>query len=217
MFWFLLGSGCRYGKRTLALSCVTALAVVVSLALWQPWWMANRPAAVGLALSVLAASIYLSVLVDRLGDVNRDLARQASADPLTGLSNRYALERIVDLAMAAAAAADAESTTLLLIDLDGFKEVNDTYGHAVGDMLLQSFAHLLARGMRNAYTIARLGGNEFVVLGAQRARLRRGAIGRGRHPFDPRRHHVDTGVPVLVSASIAHANCQARRTCGGRT
>jgi diguanylate cyclase len=164
MFWFLIGSGCRYGKRTLAVSCATALVSVTALSLWQPWWIENRPAAVGLALSVLSASVYLSVLVDRLGAANRILARQASTDPLTGLLNRYALEKIVDSAMSIERSESNETTALLLIDLDGFKEVNDTYGHAVGDLLLQSFAHLLARGMRSFDTIARLGGDEFVVL-----------------------------------------------------
>ncbi len=157
MFWFLIGAGCRYGKRTLALSCATALLVVIGLACWQPWWIVNRPIAFGLGLSVLAASVYLSVLVDRLGNANRDLARQASTDPLTGLSNRYALERIIDQS-------GNDSAALLLIDLDGFKEVNDTYGHAVGDMLLQSFAQLLKRKTRNSDSVARLGGDEFVVL-----------------------------------------------------
>ncbi|SAK39632.1 diguanylate cyclase [Caballeronia fortuita] len=167
MFWFLIGSGCRYGKRPLAVSCATALVIVVVLGIWQPWWRENLPAAIGLGLSVLGASVYLSVLVDRLGNANRDLARQASTDPLTGLSNRYALERIVDRAMTSPEASGDNHTALLLIDLDGFKEVNDTYGHAVGDMLLQAFAQSLARRMRKSDTIARLGGDEFVVLAHQ--------------------------------------------------
>jgi diguanylate cyclase len=167
VFWFLIGSGCRYGKRTLAVSCATALVVVTALGIWQPWWNANLPAAIGLGLSVLGASVYLSVLVDRLGSANRDLARQASTDPLTGLSNRYALERIVDRAMTTREAGGETASALLLIDLDGFKEVNDTYGHAVGDVLLQSFAHSLAKRMRKSDTIARLGGDEFVVLAHQ--------------------------------------------------
>lgn len=169
MFWFLIGSGCRYGKRTLAVSCATALIVVIALGLVQPWWHANLPVAIGLGLSVLGASVYLSVLVDRLGKLNLDLARQASTDPLTGLSNRYALEKIVNRAMTAPPAGHDgdDATALLLIDLDGFKEVNDTYGHAVGDVLLQSFAQQLETRLRRTDTIARLGGDEFVVLAHQ--------------------------------------------------
>jgi diguanylate cyclase (GGDEF)-like protein len=164
VFWFLIGSGCRYGKTTLAVSCATALVAISALAAWQPWWQANRPAALGVALSVLGASVYLSVLVDRLGNANRDLARQASTDPLTGLSNRYALEQTVGRAMSAIATDAADMSALLLIDLDGFKEVNDTYGHGTGDLLLQGFAALLTRRMRKTDTVARLGGDEFVVL-----------------------------------------------------
>ena len=164
VFWFLIGSGCRYGKATLAISCVTALAAIAALAHWQPWWEANQPAALGIGLSVLSASVYLSVLVDRLGNANRDLARQASTDPLTGLSNRYALEQTVGRTLTAISEGDDGTTALLLIDLGGFKEVNDTYGHAVGDVLLQTFAAALTKRMRKTDTVARLGGDEFVVL-----------------------------------------------------
>ncbi|WP_321796669.1 GGDEF domain-containing protein [Caballeronia sp. J97] len=202
MFWFLIGSGCRYGKQTLAVSCSTALIVVLALGTWQPWWRANLPAAIGLGLSVLAASVYLSVLVDRLGSANRDLARQASTDPLTGLSNRYALENIVNRAMAAPAAGGDNATALLLIDLDGFKEVNDTYGHAVGDMLLQSFAQQLARRMRKSDTIARLGGDEFVVLAHQvRDRAAVLLVADGIHSVLGALTSVQER-PVSVSASI---------------
>ncbi|WP_250473349.1 GGDEF domain-containing protein [Caballeronia sp. GAFFF1] len=198
IFWFLIGSGCRYGKRTLAVSCATAMTVIGALALWQPWWNANPSAALGVAFSVLAASVYLTVLVDRLGNANRDLARQASTDPLTGLANRYALEHIVNRTMSDA----TQDTVLLLIDLDGFKEVNDTYGHAVGDLLLQQFANVLARRMSNSDTVARLGGDEFVVLAHQaQSRTAVLAITEGIHAALASITSVE-GRPVSVSASI---------------
>jgi predicted signal transduction protein with EAL and GGDEF domain len=164
VFLFLIGAGCRYGKRTLMLSCGTALIGIIALATWQPWWALNRAAALGIGLSVLGASIYLGVLVDRLGSANRDLALKAGTDPLTGLSNRYALEQTIGRAVSAISTGQEGATALLLIDLDGFKEVNDTYGHAVGDVVLQTFANLLTRRVRQTDTVARLGGDEFVVL-----------------------------------------------------
>lgn len=164
IFLFLIGAGCRYGKRTLALSCGTAMIGVFALSLWQPWWVLNRPAALGIGLSVLGASVYLGVLVDRLGSANRALAVKAGTDPLTGLSNRYALEQTIGRAVSAISTGQEGATALLLIDLDGFKEVNDTYGHAVGDVVLRTFADLLTRRVRNTDTVARLGGDEFVVL-----------------------------------------------------
>ena len=194
VFWFLIGSGCRYGKATLAVSCATALAAIAALATWQPWWEANRPAALGIALSVLGASVYLSVLVDRLGSANRVLARQASTDPLTGLSNRYALEKTVGRTMTAISEGDDGTSALLLIDLDGFKEVNDTYGHATGDLLLQNFATLLTRRMRKTDTVARLGGDEFVVLA----------------------RHVPDRAAVLTVAESIHAILAAMTSVGDR-
>lgn len=158
-FWFLVGAGCRYGKRMLGLSCAVALAGLAGLAFAQPWWSANVAVGVGLALSIAATSIYLSVLVHRL-------EQQAVTDPLTGLSNRVRLEQALDDALANRDA-EAGDTALLLVDLDGFKEVNDRYGHAVGDALLQRFAIDLSRGVRRGDTLARLGGDEFVVLARQ--------------------------------------------------
>ncbi len=73
---------------------------------------------------MLGTSVYLSVLVDRLGNANRDLARQASTDPLTGLANRYALAQTVNDTMNGPTP-EADGPSALLIDLDGFKEVNN--------------------------------------------------------------------------------------------
>jgi diguanylate cyclase (GGDEF)-like protein len=156
VFWFLVGAGCRYGQRMLALSCTVALACLVGLMCWQPWWHANITAGIGVALSVVATSLYLAVLVHRL-------EKQAATDPLTGLSNRVRLEQAIGRTLAARSA-ESGQTALLLIDLDGFKEVNDAHGHAVGDELLRSFAMALATHMRRGDTLARLGGDEFVVL-----------------------------------------------------
>jgi diguanylate cyclase len=164
LFLFLIGAGGRYGKRTLALSCGTALVGIGALSALQPWWMLNRPAALGIGLSVLGASIYLAVLIGRLGSANRDLALKAGTDPLTGLNNRYMLEQTIGRAVLAISTGQEAGTALLLIDLDGFKEVNDTYGHEVGDVVLQTFAALLARRVRTTDIVARLGGDEFVVL-----------------------------------------------------
>lgn len=87
----------------------------------------------------------------------------AEHDPLTGLPNRAALDHRLEHAVAAAAGT-GQALALLFIDLDGFKPVNDTYGHAVGDLLLQEVASRLRDTLRQADTAARIGGDEFVVL-----------------------------------------------------
>jgi diguanylate cyclase (GGDEF)-like protein len=89
------------------------------------------------------------------------LARQASRDPLTELGNR---KLFMDHATDALADADDTMTAVILVDLDGFKEVNDTYGHATGDQLLRTTADRLNANVRSNDTVSRLGGDEFVVL-----------------------------------------------------
>ncbi|MBL7260604.1 EAL domain-containing protein [Actinoplanes sp. LDG1-01] len=89
------------------------------------------------------------------------LARQAFRDPLTGLGNRA---MFMDHAKDALDDADETSTAVILFDLDGFKGINDTYGHAAGDELLKITAERLNANVRANDTVSRLGGDEFVVL-----------------------------------------------------
>ena len=91
------------------------------------------------------------------------LEKLAFHDPLTGLANRTLFHRRIDDVLARSERT-GESGALLLLDLDRFKDVNDTLGHAVGDALLVKVAHLLARTLGNAHFVARLGGDEFAIL-----------------------------------------------------
>lgn len=86
----------------------------------------------------------------------------AHSDPLTGLPNRRGLD--IALSSALARATQHEQLAVFLIDLDGFKPVNDRFGHAVGDMLLVAVTTRLKAHLRQGDTVARLGGDEFVVL-----------------------------------------------------
>jgi diguanylate cyclase (GGDEF)-like protein len=87
------------------------------------------------------------------------LRRQATKDPLTGLANRRELDRELT-----AMSGRAEPLAVLLIDLDGFKGVNDTYGHAAGDDLLVQIARRIEGTIQGHGVVARYGGDEFVVL-----------------------------------------------------
>ncbi len=89
--------------------------------------------------------------------------RQANYDTLTGLPNRNLFKDRLEQAMNAAQR-EYSSLALLFIDLDRFKSINDTLGHAIGDMLLQEAAARLTNTVRNTDTVARLGGDEFTVL-----------------------------------------------------
>ncbi len=94
---------------------------------------------------------------------DRRTRHEADTDPLTGLANRRALERTLRAALGRAGAR-GRSVALLMLDLDGFKAVNDQRGHAAGDAVLREVARRLRRTVRERDLVARLGGDEFVVV-----------------------------------------------------
>jgi diguanylate cyclase (GGDEF)-like protein len=98
---------------------------------------------------------------------NEQLQQHAFADPLTGLPNRLLFDQRLREALAAAAPGSgdrAPQLAILFIDLDGFKPINDLLGHGVGDEVLRIIARRLAQAVRGSDTIARVGGDEFVML-----------------------------------------------------
>lgn len=100
---------------------------------------------------------------DALASANKQLGIQAAHDALTGLPNRSILHRRLELAIDAARENNI-SSALLLLDLDRFKEVNDTLGHDVGDLLLQEIGPRLQGSLRSTDLITRLGGDEFAIV-----------------------------------------------------
>lgn len=128
---------------------------------------------VGLTLVSLFSLLFLVLLVAYLRGHNRNIAyalaleRQAEYlalhDPLTGLPNRHLLEDRVRQALANWRRRRV-GFALLFLDLDKFKEINDNYGHAAGDQLLCTLSGRLADAVRESDTVARYGGDEFIVL-----------------------------------------------------
>ncbi|PZG15807.1 putative bifunctional diguanylate cyclase/phosphodiesterase [Nonomuraea aridisoli] len=117
--------------------------------------MNHSPGLVPLFVAPLAAVYFTATL-----SMRRD--HQALHDELTGLPNRKML--VVSTEEALAEVRQDERVGLFLLDLDRFKEVNDTMGHPVGDRLLQMVAHRLTHSVRPGDVVARLGGDEFAVL-----------------------------------------------------
>jgi diguanylate cyclase (GGDEF)-like protein len=105
----------------------------------------------------------ISVRTHGLEAANRQLRHLATHDPLTGLPNRVLLDDRLVQAMAHADR-DGQSFALLVCDLDRFKQINDSLGHRAGDELLQEVAQRLSALVRGADTVARFGGDEFVLL-----------------------------------------------------
>jgi diguanylate cyclase (GGDEF)-like protein/PAS domain S-box-containing protein len=112
------------------------------------------------------AALFAITQIEDIGDrreAHLELARSAQVDPLTGLLNRSSLLERVEAAIAAAKWT-GHPGALLFCDLDGFKPVNDTHGHAVGDRMLAVIAKRLEAQVRSDDTAARFGGDEFVVV-----------------------------------------------------
>lgn len=100
----------------------------------------------------------------RRKELEAALEYQAHHDALTGLPNRRFLHDRLGLLLSATAPTQCEPFALALLDLDGFKEINDTLGHHVGDELLSVVARRLEGAVRGCDTVARMGGDEFAVL-----------------------------------------------------
>ncbi len=123
-----------------------------------------------MAVRDASGSIFALVLSGR--DCTEELHRQeklqklAHTDALTGLSNRvYLLDRLKEILLRETRS--SRGAVLLFVDLDGFKGVNDRFGHQVGDRLLRLIGERLRHTLRRADTVARIGGDEFVVLLAE--------------------------------------------------
>ena len=158
--WAAPYSALYFGHRAAAAHLVwtglVATAAVVAVPGPAP---RSAGAALLLLLSTLcAAAVLVGVAARALRQAEAVQRRQASHDALTGLGNRRTLLG------ALGAPADAALSALVLLDLDGFKAVNDRYGHARGDEVLQEVAARLSSVVRTGDVVCRLGGDEFAVL-----------------------------------------------------
>jgi len=104
----------------------------------------------------------VKLLLDEARGHAKELESMALEDPLTGLANRRLLPERVWMAIAHARR-NRTQMAVLYLDLDGFKDVNDTLGHAMGDELLKAVARRLVSAVREEDTVARVGGDEFMV------------------------------------------------------
>jgi diguanylate cyclase (GGDEF)-like protein len=165
-------------------------------------WTAVIPWLVFALVSVLGVA--LVALFVRLDALSRRMAESARTDPLTGLLNRRALSEHLVRA-AAHARRRCEPLSVLMIDLDRFKEVNDRHGHVAGDRVLCTFAECLRGTVRAEEVCGRWGGDEFVVLmpcaDAQDARVLAARLAAAARRADLR----DVGLPAGVEMSVGAA------------
>ena len=143
------------------------------------------------------------------------LMRLALHDPLTGLPNRlYLIDRLEQMSGA------AESAAVFFVDLDGFKKVNDSFGHAAGDELLTMVARRLARLLRPCDFVARIGGDEFVVVAIGLSAPDAAAVGQRvvdafREPMELQ-GRVERFVSLSVGVALLDAGTTPKRGAPAR-
>ena len=148
---------------------------------------------------VAAVADQIAVALDRA----RQHTREARTDYLTGLTNRPEFERAIDRAVAAAQR-HKRRLALMMIDLDGLKDINDSYGHHVGDESIRLLAQELQRAVRATDTCGRLGGDEFgVAMPEADERDAREVGARVRQSLEDLNRSDKVSVPVEFSIGIA--------------
>lgn len=180
--------------------------------------MANTTLAViiGIAtLSLLAITLVLSALdahfaahtaklADSLKIANEQLRNIALYDNLTGLPNRFLLDDRLGQTLTHAERAKT-TFALMFIDLDKFKPVNDSFGHSVGDGLLKAVAGRLTKCLRKGDTVARVGGDEFVVVLSEIKQAQDAAVVGSKilrelsKPFSIAQHELDISCSIGIS------------------
>lgn len=141
----------------LGIACLAILGVII-------WSEINAFTLVEFYITACATLLFSFVFSDRMRAQQRKLLTLATQDPLTGVGNRRAMEeKLLDLLSHQRRDQDIPAS-LILMDLDRFKRVNDQYGHAIGDTILVKFAQVINARIRKTDSLYRFGGEEFVVI-----------------------------------------------------
>lgn len=165
----VIGNALRNGPYYARLSSVSGVVCCTIAILLSPFWRSTPLMSEGLILAIIVLPVYVQVLSEQIALAKRELKLRAAkfefaskTDSLTGILNRsgffYALEELL---------ADVRSKEIngavMLLDLDGFKAINDQCGHSAGDAVLKEIAARLTQCVRAADTVARIGGDEFGI------------------------------------------------------
>ena len=164
-----------------------------------------------LSFEALLFTISIAFILLAMAKERTELRHRTAAmvDPLTGIANRRAF--LQDAAqLAKRHSANPRPTAVLLIDLDHFKSINDRFGHALGDRVLEIFTEAARHSMRASDLIGRLGGEEFAAVLYDTSRDKAVVVAeRMRETFAHATQEVD-GRPVCATVSIGLVHCEER-------
>ena len=163
-FWICIPSALLLSawSRTIRGVAMSSAAAVAAAAI--PAVASHEAPSAPLAILIPASSVAILMVVRERVERERNALRQtALTDPLTGLANRRSLHSRIDYEIARHTRSRS-TFALIMLDLDGFKLLNDRFGHPTGDDLLRDVASALRHAVRDQDTVARIGGDEFCVL-----------------------------------------------------
>jgi diguanylate cyclase (GGDEF)-like protein len=129
----------------------------------ERWWRHNAPILISFGVFFALFAVIAYRVTKREGRHSRELLEQARRDALTGLPNRACLNSILNANISMAGAGKTKFA-ILFLDLDRFKSINDTLGHAIGDRLLVKVAQTIQPLLRGGDVLGRFGGDEFLVI-----------------------------------------------------
>lgn len=165
-----IGSGMRFGTRYCWLSSAVGCVAISAAFFLSPDWRSIPGVAAGIVLANVLLPLYVVVLVKRLEQEKSALALRAAEleiatrhDDLTGLLNRAGFREVLE-ELRVEDRRQLEKSAVLVLDLDGFKVVNDACGHAAGDNILKAVARALTGCLRISDKVGRLGGDEFGIV-----------------------------------------------------
>jgi diguanylate cyclase (GGDEF)-like protein len=169
-FLTTVGWGLRFGRHYLFLATGIAIGGMAFNLAAAPYWQEQLIFGGSIIFGLIATALNTAILLNRIKLGNERLAekideaaKRAWQDPLTGLPNRLHFQERLGQVLAAATRMERQ-VALLMFDIDGFKSVKDSLGAEAADRLLQEIAQRVGRRLRQADTVARFGGDKFVVL-----------------------------------------------------
>ena len=194
------------GLTILLLMIVLAIVIIITVMIRKPLTKMVRKmqqqekiTPTGVEELRFVTRIYNKILCEN-EDARERLRHEASHDALTGLFNRGAYDLLME-------SADTEHMALILVDVDYFKSVNDTYGHAVGDRVLKRVAEILKKSFRSVDILCRIGGDEFaVVMTRVNSSMKQIVLNKIERANDILQHPKDDLPPVSLSVGVAFSD-----------
>jgi diguanylate cyclase (GGDEF)-like protein len=161
--------------------------------------------------TLLVTGVRLALTLGSLRSLTAERHQQAITDQLTGLGNRRRLDQVLTRFFSAGSSASHPELAFLFVDLDHFKEVNDSFGHAAGDQLLRQIGPRIRSCLSEGDLLARIGGDELVIVlfngGEARATSIAGRVSEAiREPFVLEMVTVRIGVSIGIARAGIHAN-----------